>query len=337
MEDKILRLAIPSDGELYQSTLTFLSESGLPVQRSSPRSYTGIIKGLPNTTVLFQRTADIPIKVGEGSADIGITGLDRFLELGSEEGDTDVIIQALGFGNCELVMAVPDSWLDVDSIYDLADLSTDFRERGIDLRIATKYPRLVQRHLYVHGVNYFSLIQSSGTLEAAPAMGFADIIADISSSGTTIRENHLKTIEGGSILTSQACIIANKKLLSGNPDSINATRLLLEYVEAYIRARDFYTITANINGSSPEEISENLIKKPEISGIKGPTISRVYSDDNEIWYSVTMVVPRDVLPSAISHIRNIGGGSVTVAKAHYVFEDQCNSYEELINSLKQQN
>ena len=82
-------------------------------------------------------------------------------------------MEDLGYGRCELIMGVPDSWLDVDSMGDLADLSIDLRERGRDLRIATKYPRLVERHLLRHGVNYFSLVQSSGTLEASPAMGFA--------------------------------------------------------------------------------------------------------------------------------------------------------------------
>ena len=182
---------------------------------------------MDNTSVLFQRAADIPYKVDEGSADIGITGLDRFLELGSDSGDSNVVVEALGFGGCELVIAVPDSWIDVDSMYDLADLAFDFRENGQDLRIATKYPRLVQDHLLAYGVNYYSIVQSSGTLEAAPAMGFADIIADISSSGNTIRENRLKTIDDGSILASQACIIVNKRTLHEDTDAMQSARILL--------------------------------------------------------------------------------------------------------------
>ena len=150
--------------------------------------------------------------------------------------------------------AVPDSWLDVDSMSDLADLSVDMREHGRDLKIATKYPRLVERHMLRHGVSYYSVVQSSGTLEAAPAMGFADIIADISSTGTTMRENRLKTVENGTILASQACIIGNGRRLAEEPVALRETRILLEQAEAHLRARDFFSITANILGTSPEEV-----------------------------------------------------------------------------------
>ncbi|MQF99153.1 MAG: ATP phosphoribosyltransferase [SAR202 cluster bacterium] len=329
----MLRIAIPSDGELYDSTLKFLDDSGLTVKRSSPRRYTGSIKGVDNTSVLFQRAADIPYKVEEGSADIGITGLDRFLELGSDSGDSNVVIEALGFGSCELVIAVPDSWIDVDSMYDLADLAFDFRENGQDLRIATKYPRLVQNHLLTYGINYYSIVQSSGTLEAAPAMGFADIIADISSSGNTIRENRLKTIDGGSILTSQACIIVNERTLREDADAIKSARILLELVEAYVRARNFFRITANVSGDSPEEISKKLATEPNVTGLKGPTISRVYDGESGNWYAVTMVVPRDILIKTVDHIRKIGGGSLTVSQENYVFEQESTSYTVLLNSV----
>ena len=218
-------------------------------------------------------------------------------------------------------------------MYDLADLAFDFRENGQDLRIATKYPRLVQDHLLAYGVNYYSIVQSSGTLEAAPAMGFADIIADISSSGNTIRENRLKTIDDGSILASQACIIVNKRTLHEDTDAMQSARILLEYVEAYMRARNFFRITANVRGDSPEEIAKKLATEPDVTGLKGPTISRVYDNENSNWYAVTMVVPRDILIKTVDHIRNIGGGSLTVSQEHYVFEEGSTSYAELLNSV----
>lgn len=328
-----MRLAIPSDGELYESTLGFLRSSGLPIERSSPRRYTASIRAIPNTTVLFQRAGDIPLKVEEGSADLGISGLDRFLEMRSEGWDSILIMEDLGFGRCELVMGVPDSWVDVTSMGDLADLSIDLRERGKDLRIATKYPRLVQRHLFRHGVNYFSLVQSSGTLEAAPAMGFADVIADITSSGATMRENRIKTLEDGTILASQACLIGNRFLLAQEYATCQETEALLEHVEAYLRARDFFSITANIRGDSPDEVAAHVTQRPEVSGLKGPTISRVYSDDAGTWYAVTMVVPRDKLLVAVEHLRRIGGESVTVVQAYYVFQEQCKSYQDLLRAL----
>ena len=328
-----MRLAIPSDGELYESTLAFLRSSGVPVERSSPRRYTASIPTLSNTTVLFQRAGDISTKVEEGSADLGITGLDRFLETRGDGGESILIMEDLGFGRCELVVAVPDSWVDVTSMADLADLSMELRERGRELRVVTKYPRLVQRHLFGTGVNYFSLVQSSGTLEAAPAMGFADIIVDISSSGTTLRENRLKTLEDGSVLSSQACLIGNKRLLAQQPSMCLETKSLLEHLEGYLRARDYFSITANISGESPEEVAALVSKHPEIAGLKGPTISKVYTGNDDSWYAVSLVVPRNRLMEALDYMRHIGGGSISVYQVHYVFHDQCASYQALLRDL----
>lgn len=283
--------------------------------------------------MLFQRAADIPLKVEEGSADLGISGLDRYLELRADGGDSILVMEDLGFGRCELVIGVPDSWVDVTSMDDLADLSIELRELGKELRIATKYPRLLQRHLFRHGVNYFSIVQSSGTLEAAPAMGFADAIADVTSSGVTMRENRLKPVGGGTLLTSQACLIGNKRLLALEQSAVEETERLLEHLEAYLRARDFFSITANICGDSPEEVAANVTRLPEVSGLKGPTISKVYADNLGTWYAVTMVVPRDKLLVAVDHIRRIGGGSVTVLQPHYVFQDQCEAYQDLLHEL----
>ena len=139
--DAGIRLALPSDGDLYEPTLAFLKSCGIAVDRPSTRRYTATIKALPGATVLFQRTGDITQKVEEGSAELGITGLDRFLE-GRREGSPAVqLIEDLSFGQCDLVIAVPESWLDVVSTDDLADLAAEFRQTGRQLRIATKYPR----------------------------------------------------------------------------------------------------------------------------------------------------------------------------------------------------
>ena len=303
------------------------------MERNSPRSYTGTIPSLPGTLVHFQRAGDIPQKIEEGSADIGISGLDRFMETKVEGGDSILVLEDLRFGKCELVIGVPDSWIDVTSSGDIADLCIELREHGTELRVATKYPRLVQSYLYRRGVDYFSLVLSSGTLEAAPSMGFADIIADISSSGATMRENHLKALPDGSILNSQACIIGNRRFLARDEAVYKGTRWILEAVEAHIRARDFFSITANIRGESPEEISGKVDRKTDLAGLKGPTIAKVFSDDKDGWYAVTLVVPRDRMQYAVDHLREIGGGTVTVFQPNYVFQDRCVSYSSLLEEL----
>ena len=324
-----LRLAVPSDGALHEPTLMFLRACGIGVLRTNLRKYTADIPTLPGVTVLFQRSADITPKVEEGSAEMGLVGLDRFLEMRREGGDTNIVIESLGFGHCELVIGVPDSWIDVTSLADLADLSMEFREEGRDLRIATKYPRLVERFLLSNGVSYFSLVQSSGTLEAAPAMGYADIIADISSSGATMRENRLKPVDGGSILTSESCLISNRALLAADQGKLGRARALVEIIVAYLQSQDFYSITANMKGEAPEEVAAYVLQHTEISGLTGPTISKVYTPDGEGWYAVTVIVEKERLLAAVEHLRRIGGSSVTVSQPNYVFQSECEALTRL--------
>ena len=326
---QVLRLAVPSDGALHEPSLMFLRACGIGVLRTNLRRYTADIPALDGVTVLFQRAADITPKIEEGSADLGIVGLDRFTEMRREGGDANIVIDTLGFGHCELVIGVPDSWVDVTSMADLSDLSMEFREEGTDLRIATKSPRLVERFLLDNAVNYFSLVQSSGTLEAAPAVGYADIIADISSTGTTIRENRLKTIRGGSIMTSEACLVGNRRQLASDDGKLGLAKVLVELIEAHLHSLEYYSITANMKGEAEEEVAGYVLGHKEISGLRGPSITKVYTEDDQGWYAVTVVVEKERLVEAVEHLRQLGGSSVTVSQPHYVFQSVCQAHSRL--------
>ena len=325
----LLHLAVPSDGALHEPSLMFLRSCGIGVLRTNLRRYTADIPALPGVTVMFQRGADITSKVEEGSADLGIVGLDRFLELRNEGTDAGIVIENLGFGHCEIVIGVPDSWIDVVSLADLAHLSVQFRTEGTDLRVATKYPRLVERFLLANGVSYFSLVQSSGTLEAAPAMGYADVIADVSSTGTTLRENRLKTIEGGSVLTSEACLICNKSALATDDGKLGSAKTLVDLIEAHLQSQEFYSITANMKAEAEEDIARYVLERTDISGLRGPTISKVYTQDGGGWYAVTVIVEKARLLSAVEQLRQIGGSTVTVSQPNYVFRSECRAHARL--------
>ena len=329
-----LRIAIPSDGEMFEPTQRFLESCGLPVVRPSPRRYTASIPAVPGVEVVFQRTADITSKVDEGNADLGIVGLDQYHEHRLEDGDSLLIMPGLGFGRCELVMAVPDAWVDVTAMADLADLSVEFRESGRELRVATKYPRLVQRFLFRHGLNYFTLVQVSGTLEAAPAMGYADLIADISASGVTLRENRLKQLDDGAILASEGGIIGNRRLLKAHPEKLEATRELVERVEAHQNAASYFRVTANVQGESEEAVAADVMERPEAEGLQGPTVARVFSPDGRPWYAITLFVHKDSLGIVVDHFRAIGGTSVTVSEASYVFHQESRAYRRLVEELE---
>ncbi len=324
-----LRLAISSDGALYEPTQAFLRACGIGVSRSNPRRYTANIPALNGVSVLFQRGADITPKVEDGSADLGIVGLDRYLEMRSESGDTNVVIDDLDFGRCKLVLGVPDSWVDVASLADLADVAMEFRQRGRDIRIVTKYPRLVERFLLRNGINMFSLVASSGTLEAAVAMGFADIIADVSESGVTMRENRLKQISGGAIIKSSACLIGNRRLLRGDESKLERAKTLVDLMEAYLQSQNYYSVTANMRGEAPEELARRLLDHAEIAGLRGPTISKVYSRDGAGWYAVTVIIQKDNLANAVNRLRQAGSASVTVSHPNYVFNSVCEAHARL--------
>ncbi len=328
-----LRLALPSEGALYEPAEQFLRDCGLAVKRASQRRYTAVIPSLPGVDVLYQRSSDIPGEIDDGSADVGITGLDRFLEKRREGGDSLTLFEDLGFGAASLVVAVPDGWLDITSLADLADLALEFRQRGKELRIATKYPRLVSRSLHRRGINFFTLVHASGGLEAAPVMGYADLIADITASGTTMRENGLRPLSDGVVRTSQAALIGNIRLLGAEREKLDITREILERVEAYIRARDFQRLSANIQGESEEEVAAMLMRERELAGIHGPTISRVYSDDGKMWFGVQLVVQRKDMIRVVDHLRALGGSGITVNEAAYVFRSECESFDALLASL----
>ena len=233
----MIRFGIPSDGALHKDTIEFLSDCGLNIVRPNPRSYTGEIVDVTGVIVHFQRAGDITLLVENQSLDLGIAGYDRYMETRDPQIDTDVLIGELGFGQCTLSFAVPEDWLDVSNLADLSEVAIQFRERGLELKIATKFPRLVSRFLVARGVNYFSIVPTSGTLEAAPAMGYADLIVDIISSGNTIKQNKLKTIKGGDVIASQACLIANRSTIETNPKLQTDCDMLTNAINSYLKSR----------------------------------------------------------------------------------------------------
>ena len=330
-----LRLAVPSKG-MEDATLAFLRACGLPVDRSNPRQYRARISTVRDVEVTFQRAGDIFNKVDEGSVDLGITGYDVVAEYRHEDDRVLVVLPELGYGRCSLVLGVPESWIDVTGLHDLSEISASFRSRGRELRVATKYSNLTRQFLFDHGINSFTLLESSGALEAAPTLGYADLIADITSSGVTLRENRLKTIAGGTILSSEACLIANKDALARSPDKLERTRIMLDAMESSLRARPFLSLTANVQGGTPELVARQIVSHGEVAGLRGPTIARVFPkspEDDGDWYAVTVIVARDRLQEAVDALRRAGAADITALQLSYVFESKAWSYEALLRAL----
>ena len=208
----MITLAIPSKGRLKEQSLEVLAKAGLAVTLpEDDRKYRARIDGLDNVEVAFLSASEIAGEIGQGAVDLGITGEDLLRENLADWEARAEIVARLGFGHADVVVAVPDIWLDVDSMADLDDVAADFRHRyGRRLRIATKYWRLTQQFFsQMHGIQVYRIVESLGATEGAPAAGLADIIVDITTTGSTLRANHLRILGDGVILRSEACLVAS--------------------------------------------------------------------------------------------------------------------------------
>ncbi len=209
-----ITIALPSKGRMKDDASAIFEKAGMKIVAvGNDRSYRGRVEGWDDIEIAFLSASEISREIGNGTVDFGITGEDLIRE-GLAEADKRVEICArLGFGHADVVVAVPEIWLDVDSMADLGDVAADFRTRhGRRLTIATKYWRLTQQFFSSqHGIQLYRIVESLGATEGAPAAGQADIIVDITSTGSTLRANHLKILSDGVILKSEACLVRARK------------------------------------------------------------------------------------------------------------------------------
>ena len=325
-----IRLALPSKGRLAQGALDFLASAGLRVRKPNPRQFEARIPTLPGLTVLFQRAGDIVVSVRDGSIDFGIAGWDAVSERTTPSDAILPLHQRLGFGHCTLNVIIPERWDDVNT---MAQLARREARNEQPLRVATKYPQLTRRFLDRHDLAGAELIRAEGTLEVAPSIGYADIIVDLVSTGTTLRDNRLRQLDDGLILESQACLIANRGALRERPEVLAMVRQLLEFIEAHMRAASHLSLFVNMRGESPQVIAARMLQQEFIGGLQGPTISPVITQDDGDWHAVHIIVPKDRLSQAIGELRAIGGSGVVVTPVTYIFEEEPAAYQAMLAAL----
>jgi ATP phosphoribosyltransferase len=200
-----LTIAIPSKGRLKEQTEDWLASLGHPLRQiGGERGYTAEIDGL-DAEVRLLSAREIAQGLIEGSLHFGVTGEDLLHDLAPEGPEDFRVLKRLGFGGADVVVAVPQAWLDVDSMADLEAAGAAFRKaHGRRLRVATKYLRLTRRYFAQKSVGEYRLVESAGATEAAPATGTADVIVDITTTGATLKANGLKVLRDGVILQSEA-------------------------------------------------------------------------------------------------------------------------------------
>ena len=209
----ILKIGVPSKGRLMEKTFEWFGTKGVHMrQTGDAREYSGVIEGLDNTELVLLSAGEIPRELAAGRIHLGVTGSDLVRDKLSDWHMQVDALTALGFGHADLIIAVPMCWIDVDTLEDLDAAAAAFRAaHGYRLRIATKYHRLVREFLTAQGVADYQLVDSQGATEGTVKNLTAEAVADITSSGETLRANHLKVLQDGLVHQSQATLFLAKK------------------------------------------------------------------------------------------------------------------------------
>ena len=208
-----ITIGIPSKGRLKDKAISFFEEKNFKIsQNNKERNYFASIENKPNLKIIYLHAKEIIQRLGDGTLDIGISGLDLLNESEKNLRDKIFIRNKLNFGKADLVVAVPNDWIDVQTIADLEEVSFDIRfKRNTRLRVATKYPNLTNDFFLSKGVTQYKLIPSLGATETYPFIGSSEIITDITSTGKTLADNNLRILKDGQILVSTACLFVAKK------------------------------------------------------------------------------------------------------------------------------
>ena len=209
----LITIGLPSKGRLKEESISFFEKNNLkPTSNGGERNYFAKIENYPNVEIIYLHAKEIIQRLGDGTLDLGISGLDLLTESPINLQKKINVKQKLNFGMANLVIAIPDDWIDVQTVADLEEVSFDFRDKkNTRLRVATKYPNLTNSFFVSKGVTQYKIVSSLGATETYPFIGSSEIITDITSSGKTLKDNNLRMLKDGLILKSQACLLFSKK------------------------------------------------------------------------------------------------------------------------------
>ena len=216
MTKNIINIGLPSKGRLKHDTINIFKKNKLNIySERGERDLFGYIKKIPNVKIIYLHARECIEQLSLGNIDIGFSGYDLLKESEINMQNKILINKRYDYGKANLVLAIPDLWIDVQTLLDLDEVADEFKKKkkGL-LRVATKYPNLTRQFLYSKGVTQFQLVKSLGSTEVAPFTGTAEIISDITSTGATLKANNLRILKDGEILKSQACLMISKKSLN---------------------------------------------------------------------------------------------------------------------------
>jgi ATP phosphoribosyltransferase len=319
-----LVLAVPAKGRLQENAEAFFARAGLDlVKPRGARDYRGAIARLDGVEVAFISASEITEQLAAGAVHFGITGEDLVREMIPAADDKVVLLDGLGFGFANVVVAVPEAWIDVRTMADLDDVATAFRlKHDRRLRVATKYINLTRGFFARHGIVDYRIVESTGATEGAPAAGTAELIVDITTTGSTLAANGLKIVEDGVMLRSQANLVAARAALWGK-DELATARLILDRIAAQTRARLFKEVRTRFAGCNDDLLGVAREKFGVTTPFGGPTSSGM----------LTLHCPPDNVHGLASFLRDHGAESVIVAEIDYVFTRDNPLFAKLAASL----
>ncbi len=255
-----LIFAIPSKGRMQEQVTQYLGDAGIVLKQvTGARDYRATIKGEPAVDVKLMSSSEIANALGTGEIHFGVTGEDLIRENVPQSEERIELLQAMGVGYADVVVAVPRAWVDVSSMADLDDVCTAFHARHHRrLRVATKYLTLTRNFFAAHGIADYRIVESLGATEGAPAAGLAEAIVDITTTGATLAANDLKILDDGVILKSQAQLAGSLRA-KWSKEALAAAERLTARIAARELARNSYLLRAQI-GSAREKVLAALAK-----------------------------------------------------------------------------
>jgi ATP phosphoribosyltransferase len=319
-----LVLAVPAKGRLQENAEAFFARAGLTlVKPRGARDYRGAIVGLDGVEVAYLSASEITSQLAAGAVHMGVTGEDLVREVIEDADKRVVLIEPLGFGYANVVVAVPQAWIDVRTMADIDDVATAFRQHhGRKMRVATKYVNLTRGFFAKHGVIDYRIVESSGATEGAPAAGTAEMIVDITTTGTTLVANGLKVVEDGTMLRSQANLVAARGAQWGEQEK-SLARVILDRIAAQARACAFREVRARFANGDEKLIAAAKDRFGAEDPFGGPTVSGL----------ITLHCPPDQVYALTNFLRENGAEAVAVADLDYVFSRDNPLYAKLESAL----
>ena len=315
MTDKLI-LGIPSKGRLQENTYDYFARAGLKIKRSGgDRTYTGVLDGVDNVLVQFLQAGEIPGFLEDGTIHFGVTGQDLLAEKSRLADRTPLEITAMGFGRADLIVAVPQSWIDVDTMADLDEVAQALHiKQGRRFRIATKYFNLTRQFFAEHGIADYRLVESLGATEGAPNSGAAEAIVDITSTGSTLKANALKILSDGIILKSQACLAASRTA-PWTDATKSAAQQILDMIDAEAAAQKSLIVRC-------------ILEKP----LDQDALNELNCQSGDLTNTDCVITcPEENLYQLVTILRAKGARSINASSADFVFEATGPLYNRLSN------